>query len=197
MMSAAHYTRLVTMSRRLLWVLLAGMVGVVIWIASDNNGENGARLVFSSVPKSENLEDVMLKPHYQGIDAHNQPYTVIAERATQIDKNTVELATINADMLKNGSDGKDTWMALTAQKGELNTETKQMLLSGGVSMFYEGGYEFRSDHAQVDIQKGSAVGDSAVEGQGPMGTLTANSFEVNDHGRVIHFNGSVRMRLYP
>ena len=64
-------------------------------------------------------------------------------------------------------------------------------------MFYDGGYEFRSDYAQVDIKEGAAYGDSPVEGQGPMGTLTADSFNITERGKVIRFNGSVKMTLYP
>jgi lipopolysaccharide export system protein LptC len=194
-MSVARYTRLVTLSRRFLWALIAGMVGVVIWVASDTS-ESGGRLVFSNIPKSENVENVMLKPHYQGIDSHNQPYTVTADKATQIDKETVALDAINADMVRGGS-GKDSWLAMTAKKGELNTTTKQMTLSSGVSLFYEGGYEFRSERAEVDINKGAAHGDAPVEGQSPLGTLTADGFSISENGRVIRFNGSVRMKLYP
>lgn len=195
MAPAQRYTRFVRFGKRFLWVLVAGVVGIVIWIASDNTGENGARLVFSNIVKSENLANVMLKPHYQGLDSHNKPYTVIAETATQIDKDNIKLNVLNADMLR-GTVGKDTWMALTAKTGILNTKTKEMQLSGGVSLFYEGGYEFRSDHAHVDIQKGTAYGDAPVEGQGPTGTITADSFSASGHGSDIRFNGSVRMKLY-
>ena len=195
MAPAARYTRFVKFVRRFLWVLVATMMGIVIWIASDNSGENGARLVFSNIAQSGNLENVMLKPHYQGLDAHNQPFTVLADKAKQLDKDTVALTNINADMLRGGGN-KDTWLALTAKDGMLNTKSKQMRLSGGVNVFYEGGYEFRTDHAQVDIQKGTAYGDARVEGQGPVGTLTAKRFEITEHGKTIRFNGSVRMKLY-
>lgn len=190
-----RYTRFVMFGKRFLWVLVAGLVGLVIWIASDNGGENGTRLVFSSATKNENLENIMVSPHYQGLDSHDKPYTVIADTARQIDKDTVVLSNISADMLTSRQ-STDTWMALTAKEGTLNTKTKKMKLTGGVSLFYEGGYEFRSDHADVDIQQGTAYGDALVEGQGPLGTLTAKGFSVSDHGEVIRFNGSVRMKLY-
>jgi lipopolysaccharide export system protein LptC len=190
-----HYTRLVALIKHSLWLLVAGMVGIVVWIASDSS-DNGSRLVFSNAtPKDMNVESTMVKPHYQGLDAKNQPFNVIAEKATQIDKDTVLLENINADMLQS-QNSKDTWLALTAKEGKLDTKTKEMLLSGGVALFYEGGYEFRSDHATVDVQKGAASSDAKVEGQGPMGTLTANAFSAEDHGRVIRFNGSVRMKIY-
>ena len=195
MLPARSYTRFVIFGKNFLWVLAAGLVGVVIWIASDNSGENGQRLVFSAVTKNENLENVMLKPHYQGLDAKNKPYTVIAEKATQLDADTVALASISADMLQSGT-SKETWLALTAKEGVLNTKTKKMRLAGGVNVFYQGGYEFRSEHADIDIHGGTAYGDAPVEGQGPAGTITAKGFSVSNHGESIRFNGSVRMKLY-
>ncbi len=192
MTPVSRYTRFVALIKRFLWVLVAGIVGLVVWIASGI-GDKGARMVFSHIPKSENLENIMSKPHYQGIDLNNNPYTVIAEKAVQQDKDTVLLSTISADMARPG----DKWVALTARSGTLNTETKQMTLTGGVNLFYEGGYEFESDHAQVDINKGAAYGDSPVNGRGPLGTLKADSFEIRDRGDSIRFNGSVRMKLYP
>jgi len=169
------------------------MVAVVVWVASDNTGDKSGRIVFSSVSHKENMQPVMEKPRYQGVDVHNQPYTIIAERAVQQDANTVTLETLNADMTQ--QNGK--WLALNAASGVLNMQTKQLALAGGVNLFADGGYEFRTDHAHVDIQKGDASGDAHIEGQGPPGTLTADSFSANSHEHVIRFNGSVRMTLYP
>ncbi len=90
-----------------------------------------------------------------------------------------------------------TWIGLNAGSGELNTKTRKLRLNDGVSLFYDGGYEMRGDHAFVDIAAGTAYGDTPVEGQAPGGTLQADRFEVMDNGKVIRFNGSVRMKLYP
>ena len=54
----------------------------------------------------------------------------------------------------------------------------------------------RTDHAHVDIGQGSAYGDAHVEGQGPAGTLQAESFKVFERGQILHFIGSVKMRMY-
>lgn len=193
MTPVVRYSRFVVIGKHSLWVLIAAIVGIVIWIVSGNNGEDGARLVFSHVPKTDVLPSEMLKPHYQGIDEKGQPYTVVADKAVQKDKETVALENIRADLQQ--KDGQ--WVGLNAGAGELNIQTKKMRLEKGVDMFYDGGYEFRSEYANVDIAAGTAYGDSKIEGQGPMGTLKANSFSVSDHGRVIRFNGSVKMIVYP
>jgi lipopolysaccharide export system protein LptC len=192
-MSVAAYTRFVRLGKHTLWILIAVVVAVIVWISSNSNGEDGSRLVFSNIPQGAVTENVMIKPRYQGLDEKNQPYTVVADNAVQKDADTVELKNIRADMMQNTG----TWIGLNAGAGELNMKTRKMLLSGGVSLFYDGGYEMRSDHARVDIGEGHAFGDAPVEGQAPGGTITADRFEVVDNGKVIRFNGSVRMKLYP
>jgi lipopolysaccharide export system protein LptC len=187
-----RYTRFVAFGKHTLWILIAFILTTVIWIVSDNTGDNGSRIVFSNAPKMEVLENVMTKPHYQGVDVNNQPFTVIADKAVQKDKNIVDLENISADMMR--ADGK--WLALKALSGQLDNQKKHMTLVGGVSLFYEGGIEFNTKQAYVDMAGGRAYGDSPVQGQGPMGTITANSFEVLERGKSIRFNGSVRMKLY-
>lgn len=189
---AARYTYFVLLGKKILSLLAIGIVFFIIWIASNNNANNGGRLVFSNTQKSEDSESIMKKPRYQGVDVHNRPYTISAESGFQKDKDTVALETLTADM----TGDNNAWMAVNAGYGILNMTTRHMELSKGVELFYEGGYQFRTDHAQVDINKGNVYGDSYIEGQGGAGTIKANSFSVLERGNIIKFNGSVRMLLY-
>jgi lipopolysaccharide export system protein LptC len=187
-----RYTRLVRLGKNLLWLIIASMIAVVVWIASDNTGEGGARIVFSNIEQSEALQNVMLKPNYQGLDKHNKPYTVTAEKATQKDTETVVLNTLRADMT--GDDGK--WLALNAGSGELNTTKKLLALGDGIEVFYDGGYTFRTLSANININEGSAKGEHQVEGQGPAASLQADNFTILERGNIIRFNGSVKVTLY-
>jgi|CXWL01.1.fsa_nt_gi hypothetical protein len=192
MSSMAKYTRLVLLGKNLLWVLAAGIIALVVWIASNNNADNGGRMVFTNVPKAADMQNIMQKPRYHGVDVHNRPYTIDADSALQKDKDTVVLQNVSADM----TGDNNAWIALKSGSGELNMTTKEMELLQGVEVFYEGGYQFRTDHAHVDIGKGSVFGDSHIEGQGAAGTIKANSFTITERGNIINFNGSVRMLLY-
>lgn len=188
------YSKFVALSKWALLLVVLGIVAAVVWTASRNTGEQGSRIIFTSTePLEKAKQNIMLKPHYQGLDAKNQPYTVIAERAVQQDRDTVSLESIRADMAQ--QDGN--WFALNAAAGTLNMTEKQLTLSGGVTVFADGGYEFYSDQAYVDIQNGSAKSDTAVRGQGPAGTLAADRFSYDGDNSIIHFNGSVKVVLYP
>lgn len=193
MLSVAQYTRYVSLGKIFLWLLSAGIIGIVVWIASNNNADNGGRMVFTNVPKSEELQSIMQKPRYQGVDVHNRPYTVEADNALQQDKDTVAMQNVSADMTTDNN----SWVVLKSGTGIMNNTTKQMELTHGVELFYEGGYQFRTDHAHVDIGKGTVTGDSDIEGQGDAGTIQAKSFSIAERGNIINFNDSVRMILYP
>lgn len=192
-MSAAKYTKLVMFWKTFLWLMVAAIIAIVIWIASNNGSDSGGRMIFTNPQKTEeNMQNVMKKPHYQGVNENNRPYTIDAVSALQKDKDTVILTKIVADMTTDTG----AWVAIQSGSGELNTTTKQLELSKGVEIFYDGGNQLRTDHAHVDIAKNSASGDSHVEGSGESGTIEANSFIILERGDIIKFNGSVRMLLY-
>ena len=177
----------------MLWGIAGILMLVIMWMVWGTSNHEGVRLVFSGVQKNTEGKPVMLNPRYQGVDVHNRPFTVTAHTATQLDNATVELNTITADTTT--EHGK--WAALQADTGQLNTATKQLYLTKNADLFYEGGFEIRSQYAHIDIPRGTVTGNQPVEGQGPPGTITANAFEVQDRGNRIIFTGNVRVVLYP
>lgn len=188
----AKYTRFVIFGRGFLWLMIAAVVALIVYTASDNRTADGARLVFSKIKEMGDIQNVMKNPYYHGLDKNNLPYTVTATQAIQQDADTVLLENIKADM--GTKDGK--WLALHAGAGELKNSAKTLMLTKNVDMFYDGGYEFRSERAFVDINKGSASGDVPVTGQGPMGTLRADRFSAWNRGEVILFEGAVKVVIY-
>jgi lipopolysaccharide export system protein LptC len=189
---SAQGTRAVIMGRNLLWGMIALVLAILVYTASDGNISDGARLVFSKIKQVEDLQNVMKNPDYRGLDKNNLPYSITADHATQKDATTVILSNIKADMQTRDK----KWVALHAGAGEFSTTNKILTLTKNVDMFYDGGYEFRSEHAVVDVEKGSASGDAAVQAQSPMGTLTADSFTVSGRGEMIRFDGNVKVVLY-
>ncbi len=188
----AGYTRMVLLGRGMLWLMIALVIALIFYTAGDEKANNGARIVFSKIKEMGDIQNIMKKPHYHGLDEDNLPYTVTADQAIQQDADTVLLTNIKADM-----ENKDhKWLALHAGEGVMKIEAKQLTLTKDVDMFYDGGYEFRSNRAFIDIGKGSAHGNLPITGQGPMGTLNANSFSVLDRGSVIYFEGAVKVVIY-
>ncbi|MDX1975627.1 MAG: LPS export ABC transporter periplasmic protein LptC [Rickettsiales bacterium] len=192
--TVSHYTRIVWALKRFLWALLVLMIVAVIWVASDDGSSKGGRIVFSTgLTSADETQPRMDKPHYQGIDENNQPYTITATQAVQKTANTVVMDDVTADMLQN--DGK--WIALKSKVGEYNTDERSLVLSGGISLFADGGFEFRTKEAIMHMKTGITEGNSHIEGQGAPGIITADRFTMDNKQHIIRFNGSVRMILYP
>lgn len=192
MASLFRHTLLVRISKVFLLLLVIAVMGGVVWVGSGSNQDISRRLVFTNIPKSEILQSIMKKPYYQGVDVHNRPYTVSADSGLQKDKENVVLEKISAEMT--GDNG--AWIALNAGSGILNTISKKMELEDSVEVFYEGGYQFRTQKAHVDIASGTANSSVPVEGQGPSGTIKANSFSIAERGNVIFFRGKVKVVMY-
>jgi len=191
--NAPRHSRLVGAIKRALWILAGLLAFILIAISWMNGGESGSRIVLSSTSSAGHSEaSVMRRPHYLGVDEKNRPFTILADSATQPDSNTVILSNVSADMTTE----EHNWLAVTAGNGIYHSDSKTLHLAGGTSLFYEGGFEFRSEEADIDINAGTAAGNRPVEGQSPTGILKADRFKVLDRGKILQFNGHVYVTLY-
>ena len=83
---------------------------------------------------------------------------------------------------------------VVAERGTLRRSEQTLTLDGGVSVYSDDGYEFRTERAEIDLRARTARGDAPVEGQGPLGVLSAGGFYLGD---TIRFEGRVRLVAYP
>ena len=182
----------VWLGKRALWVFAASLTLVIAVVSWMNSGDKGGRVVFTTEGGTGNaLPAAMIRPRYQGLDAKNQPFTITADRASQVKDDHVLLENVNADLtLASGA-----WLAMSAAQGQYGTDTEMLVLKKNVQLFYEG-YTFITDYAEVDVANGTAQGNLPIEGQGPMGTLQAKRFNVLDRGAKIRFNDEVKVTLY-
>lgn len=189
-----RYTRFVGLGKRALWALTGMLLVAVIAVAWINSRDEGARLNFTALPANAPAPDPasMERAVYQGVDEMNRPFTLTADRATQPSRDIVDLYTLTADMMLD----KSAWVSLNAGRGHYDMPKKVLDLSEAVSLYYEGGYEFRSPTARLYIDKGEAEGNEPVEGQGPAGILKADRFKILDRGAILRFNGNVYVKLY-
>lgn len=189
------YSRFVALMRFILPVIALTLVGaIVIWPQSQDRPE-GFRLSISEVQTLEQGGQRLVNARYTGIDVRNQPYVVTAETAAQIENQNamVALARPQADItLDNG-----TWVALSAASGTFQREAQILVFSGGVNLFHDAGYEFRTPSALIDLGKGTAFGDETIEGQGPFGSLHAEGFQILERGQRILFTGKSQLVIHP
>lgn len=190
-----RYSRFVGMMKLVLPLSALALVAMVVawpYLGADNDG---IPLSFASVGVGLDETVFMTNARYIGADDKGQPYTLTADLAAQDedDPDIIQLTRPQADILLN----EGSWLALTADSGTLLRDTETLTLEGAINIFSDQGYEFRTESALIDLGASLAHGTVPVEAQGPFGTLNADSFRVLDRGRIIFFEGNVRMTLYP
>ncbi len=145
-----------------------------------------------SADEAETLR--MTNARYVGTDSQERPYVVTATVATRESAHAprTDLTSPKADM----TTASGAWVAMTAQTGVYHNVARLLDLAGDVSVFHDGGTEFHTARAEVDLNAGAASGDDPVAGQGPTSTVTAEGFRLYDRGSVVIFTGKSHLVLY-
>jgi lipopolysaccharide export system protein LptC len=165
---------------------------ILAWpqIVSDHN-----RVRFGGHISADEADTLrMINARYVGVDDQQRPYVVTSALATRDSAHapSTDLKTPKADM----TTASGAWVAVTAETGVYHNDAKLLDLAGDVSVFHDGGTEFHTATARVDLSASSAAGDDPVEGQGPTGTVTSDGFRLYDRGAHIIFTGKAHMVLF-
>ena len=192
---SARYSRFVGLMKVVLPMSAVALAVLVVAWPYLAGREEGFHLSFADIGVDATEAVYMTNARFFGSDDKRQPISVTADSVTQEigDPDTVRFILPKADILLENGD----WLALTAERGTLHRAGQLLALDGGVNIFFDKGYEFRTERAEIDLRTRAARGDAPVEGQGPLGLLNASGFRLGDKGRTIHFDGRVRLVLYP
>ena len=193
--SSRTYSKFVSLMKFLL--PLAALVVIVLVIAWPhiNTRDLRFRLGVTVLTLTGSDDPSMINPRYVGTDADNQPFSITADLARNIADKSMKVTLVmpKADiMLEDG-----TWLVLTANDGVYSRDEKMLDLAGAVNLYHDSGYEFRTDHAAIDLTTGTAESHVPVSGQGLFGQLQASGFRMTNKGKVIHFLGKSKLVLYP
>jgi lipopolysaccharide export system protein LptC len=190
-----RYSRFVHLMKLVLPSIAVILAATVVILPQLQERAEGFRLGLAAISVTDSTGQKLVNARYTGSDGKKQPYTVTADTAAPLDpqSNIIALDKPKADItLENG-----TWIALSALGGIYSRQDQLLELSGGVNLFHDAGYEFRTTLALIDLAKGAAYGDRTVEGQGPFGSVKSDGFQVFDKGARIIFTGNATLTLYP
>lgn len=189
------YSRFVLLAKYALPVV-AGIVMmlVVVWPELKSKPEKFA-IGLSDVKIETAGGQRVINARFTGVDSENRPFSITAESVVQTgsDDNGVELAQPKADVTLAGN----SWVAIAAPRGIFRRDEEILDLSGGVDLFHDDGYEFRTASARLNFSTSAASGESPIRGQGPFGTIEAEGFRVAGTGDSIFFTGKSRLLVYP
>ena len=191
--SVAEYSRFVGIMKVALpsaaGLLLFLIVVMPLFRQQDDRFRIGINLLEESAVNTLNMTNA----RYYGSDDKGQPYSVTAAnvRERPDDDPAVDLTAPQADIsLVDGS-----WLSISARAGVYNRAAQQLNLEGNVSLYQDKGNEFHTSSALIDLEKGEAFGDEAVNSQGPFGSLSAAGFSMSETGKVVYFNGPAQLIL--
>jgi lipopolysaccharide export system protein LptC len=189
------YSRFVLLAKYVL-PIVAGVVMmlVVVWPELKSKPEKFL-LGLSDVKIETAGGQRVINARFTGVDSENRPFSITAKSVVQAASkdNGVQLTQPKADVTLAG----DSWVAIAAPKGLFRRDAEILDLSGGVDVFHDDGYEFRTAEARLDFGKSTASGDKPIRGQVPFGTIEAEGFEIAGSGDSIVFTGKSRLLLYP
>lgn len=189
MIDAERYSRFVTLMKRALPIAALVLLAVVAIYAFQPRQQDRVAMTFERVGEVSN-DLAMIKPRLSGTDAKGNPFVITADRAIQQGRNSRKARLINVDAditLDN-----ERWLNATAADGLFDADARTLVLNGGISVFSDNGYELHTQSAHFDLKRGVARGQQTVTGQGPLGAIRADSFEVDKTTQQIRLRGNVR-----
>jgi lipopolysaccharide export system protein LptC len=189
------HTRIVGWLKFVLPAIALGIMTLLAVWSQDKKPDKGFRLGTSSLKLEDVAGQRLVNARYTGIDGRDRPFTVTAESLDQADKeaDVVDLKEPKADVALSES----SWAALSAPRGRYSRKERILRLAGGVSLFHDGGYEFHTARAEIDMGNNAARGDDPVDGHGPFGTLQSSGFRIESGGERIYFTGRAKLVVHP
>lgn len=189
------HTRIVALMKFVLPAIALGLMTLLVVWSQDTEKDKGFRLDTSTLKTEDVAGQKLVNARYTGLDNRDRPFTVTADRLSQADKDSdvVDLQEPKADVALTSS----SWAALNAPTGQYSRKERILRLAGGVSLFHDGGYEFHTPRAVIDIGNNAAHGDDPVDGHGPFVTMQSAGFRIEGGGERIHFTGQAKLVIHP
>lgn len=193
-LNALRYSRFVNVMKRALPIAAGALIAIVLIFALLPRQTDKVSFAYERMGRIDN-DLAMLKPRLTGADQSGNPFVITADAAIQqgADSRKVKLKKVEADLTLD----KDRWLNANAAWGFVDMMKGALTLNGGIEVFWDDGYELHTERANVDLKKGIVHGPGEVTGQGPTGTLRADSFELDRNTKQITLRGHVHMTINP
>ena len=144
------------------------------------------------IDKLESDEVVtMVNARFTGRNLSGEAYVITAEAAQRRRADPSIINLTNPRMV----DDKGT--EVSAPVGVYYQNAEYLDLFQAVRIRDRDGYEFTTTAARVFIQEGRVQGLEPLSGNGPLGDVRADSYEIEDEGDRVIFRGNVDLTIYP
>lgn len=133
----------------------------------------------------------MVNARFTGRNISGEAYVITAEAAQRRRADPSVINLTNPQMV----DDKGT--QVSAPVGVYYQDSEYLDLFQAVKIRDAEGYEFTTTAARVFVQEGRVQGLEPLNGNGPLGDVRADSYEIEDEGDRVIFRGNVDLTIYP
>lgn len=176
--------------RRFFAVCMGVQIALVLGFSLVNSLRTDVALAYEGV-EGENIR--IERPVFDGKDAHNSRYQIVSDavvrRPDDLDRSLLENPVMTVY-----SDGEATF-TLSASEGEYNQANQTLALTGDIRLVSLSGYNFSTEEATLYLRSGIAEGNLPISGVGPMGSISAQSFRLDQNERWISFGRGVEHQV--
>ena len=191
-MQALRYSRFVVLAKRVLSLGAFLIIAAVLAFFFVARSPRKTSVTYETLGHVEN-DLSMVHPRLTGTDAKGNPFVITADMAVQDAKNPkrATLRDIEADLALD----KKNWLNARARTGLVDMDAGRLELAGGIAVYTDSGYELHTQRASMDLKQSVVHGHEEVTGQGPDGTLRADSFHADRNSGLLTLSGHVHMQF--
>jgi lipopolysaccharide export system protein LptC len=191
-LEALRYSRFVTLMKRILSLGAFLIIAAVLAFFFVQRMPRQLQMSYERLGRIEN-DLTMVKPRLAGADAKGNPFVITADSAVQDAHNVkrASLKNLEADLTLD----RQNWVNARARRGVVDMGSGELELNGGIDVFTATGYELHSNSASANMKQSVIHGHETVTGQGPQGTLRADSFHADRATNILTLSGHVHMTL--
>ena len=176
-----------------LWRLaLPGAIGVLVL---GFIGQLAVRAVTAQVAEQVQASEIrIVDARFLGRDSRGRQFEMRAREAVRVPSDPGAVRMFNPRLTVSRGDGRP--VVVTSRDGYWNDRDQVARMTGDVVLTDPTqGYVFRTQEAVSDTRADTITGSQPVDGQGPFGHISAQSFAVYDQGARVVLEGQVRARL--
>ena len=191
-MDALRYTQFVAVMKRALPAAAFAVIAAVLAFFFVARQPSKVAMTYEKMGWIQN-DLAMEKPRLTGADGKGNPFVITADQAIQDVKNPkrARLKKVEADLTLDNNG----WLNANAAEGVVDMRAGSLDLRGGIDVFSDSGYTLHTRAASLDLNKWVMHGHDEVSGQGPMGTMRADSFQYDRASHELTLDGHVRMTV--
>ncbi len=181
--------------KSLKYIFLLLSISILILIIYNNNPIEKEK-VYSDFSNNESdfmsVRQVLRKPTFIGIDKKNQPFKVMAKKATRLkqEPNIFNLEKPTGEI----NTGNEKFF-LSGDKGIFNKNVEQLEVKGNVKFNDGEEMTFTTSEMYFDFKKEILSGNKRVNGKKNNSIIVSEGFKILNNGEQIFFTGKTKLKL--